>query len=248
MSRGQGQGQAVVPRHVAIIMDGNGRWARARGLPRAAGHRRGARIAHDIVAVASKAGVEALTLFAFSSENWRRPAHEVRLLLDLLRRTIKKELAGLHANGVRLSFVGSRERFPDALIREMDQSEQHTAGNRGLQLNIAVDYGGRWDVVRRTRELACRVERGELAVDDIDERCFDTGMSLAHCPAPDLLIRTGGESRLSNFLLWETAYSELYFTDVLWPDFSDETLHAAIDWFARRERRFGDVADGAPRR
>ena len=244
---GSAYGQISGPRHVAIIMDGNGRWARARGLPRAAGHRRGARVAHEIVEVASQAGVEALTLYAFSSENWRRPAHEVRLLLDLLRRTIKKELAGLHANNVRLDFVGSRERFPEGLIQEMQRSEARTQANDGLQLNIAVDYGGRWDMVRQARELAGQVQAGTLAPQDIDESVFGAGLSLAHCSAPDLLIRTGGESRLSNFLLWETAYSELYFTDVLWPDFDADTLHAAIDWFARRERRFGNVAAGASR-
>lgn len=238
----EGERQLQKPRHVAVIMDGNGRWARSRGLPRAAGHRRGARVAHDVVELASAAGVEALTLFAFSSENWRRPSHEVRLLMDLLRRTIRKELAGLDANDVRLSFIGDRSRFSRALAEEMQAAEARTRDNNGMRLVIAVDYGGRWDLVRRARALAEDVRDGRLSLDAIDETAFDQGMSLSDCPAPDLLIRTGGESRISNFLLWEIAYSELYFTDVLWPDFGEAALQAAFDWFGGRERRFGHVA------
>ncbi|RJS95337.1 polyprenyl diphosphate synthase [Salinisphaera sp. Q1T1-3] len=244
----RGETQDPKPRHVAVIMDGNGRWARNRGLPRAAGHRRGAKVAHEVVESASRAGIEALTLFAFSSENWRRPTHEVRLLMDLLRRTIRKELAGLDANDVRLSFIGDRSRFSAALANEMAAAESRTADNDGLRLIIAVDYGGRWDIVRRARDLAAAVQAGDMTVDEIDESQFSAGMSLSGWPVPDLLIRTGGECRISNFLLWDLAYSELFFTDVLWPDFDETVLAGALDWFAGRERRFGLVAAPAARR
>lgn len=237
-----------IPKHVAIIMDGNGRWASGRGLPRAAGHRAGAKTTHDVVEAASKGGVETLTLFAFSSENWKRPGAEVRLLMDLLRRTIRKELAGLEANNVRMHFIGDRTRFSAALAREMAASEQRTRNNTGLQLVIAVDYGGRWDIVRRTRELAKACHDGDLDPESIDEDSFAAGMSLGRFAAPDLFIRTGGERRISNFLLWDMAYSELYFSDELWPDFGPDRLYEALDWYAGRDRRFGRVAAPAAQR
>ncbi|KEZ77046.1 polyprenyl diphosphate synthase [Salinisphaera hydrothermalis] len=236
------------PKHVAVIMDGNGRWASGRGLPRAAGHRAGAKIAHEIVESASKAGVGTLTLFAFSSENWKRPRPEVRLLMDLLRRTIRKELASLDANNVRMHFIGDRTRFSAALANEMKAAEERTASNTGLRLLIAVDYGGRWDIVRRTRELAAACGRGELEADDITEEQFSEGLSLGPFGPPDLFIRTGGERRISNFLLWDLAYSELYFTDVLWPDFGPDRLYDALDWYAGRERRFGSLVAPAAQR
>ncbi len=230
------------PEHVAVIMDGNGRWASGRGLPRAAGHRAGAKIAHEIVESASKAGVGTLTLFAFSSENWKRPRTEVRLLMDLLRRTIRKELVSLDANNVRMHFIGDRTRFSRALANEMQSAEARTAENTGLRLLIAVDYGGRWDIVDRARALARACARGELDPESITEEYFSQGLSLGSFSPPDLFIRTGGERRISNFLLWDLAYSELYFTDVLWPDFGPARLYDALDWYAGRERRFGSLA------
>lgn len=236
------------PEHVAVIMDGNGRWASARGLPRAAGHRAGAQIAHDIVEAASRAGVGTLTLFAFSSENWKRPWPEVRLLMDLLRRTIRKELASLDANNVRMQFIGDRTRFSAALANEMQSAEQRTVGNTGLRLLIAVDYGGRWDIVRRAREIAAACVSGRLDVESITEEQFKHGLSLGPFGPPDLFIRTGGERRISNFLLWDLAYSELYFSDVLWPDFGPDQFYEALDWYAERERRFGSLVAPAAQR
>ncbi|HET7312847.1 polyprenyl diphosphate synthase [Salinisphaera sp.] len=237
-----------IPEHVAVIMDGNGRWASGRGLPRAAGHRAGAKVAHEIVETASKTGVGTLTLFAFSSENWKRPRPEVRLLMDLLRRTIRKELASLDANNVRMHFIGDRARFSTALANEMASAEARTADNTGLKLLIAVDYGGRWDIVRRARELAGACGKGELDAETIDESHFNDGLSLGPFGPPDLFIRTGGERRISNFLLWDLAYSELYFTDVLWPDFGPDHLYDALNWYVGRERRFGSLAVPAVQR
>ena len=234
-----------VPEHVAIIMDGNGRWASQRGMPRAAGHRSGARAARDIVETAREIGLKTLTLFAFSSENWQRPRAEVRLLLDLFRRTIRREIGSLHDNGVRLSFIGERSHFSDALQREMAQAEERTRDNAALNLVIAIDYGGRWDIVQATRRIAWACAAGEIAPDDIDESCFGEHMSLSALGAPDLFIRTGGERRVSNFLLWDLAYSELYFSDELWPDFDKASLSEAVDWFAHRQRRFGRLPQAA---
>ena len=228
-----------VPEHVAIIMDGNGRWASQRGMPRATGHRSGARAARKIVESAREMAVKTLTLFAFSSENWQRPRAEVRLLLDLFRRTILREIDSMHANGVRLSFIGERSHFSDALRREMSHAERKTRDNSALNLVIAIDYGGRWDIVEATRLIARECAAGTLDADAIDESHVGGSMSLSQFGSPDLFIRTGGERRVSNFLLWDLAYSELYFSDELWPDFNHESLADAIDWFAQRQRRFG---------
>lgn len=230
-----------VPRHVAIVMDGNGRWAQARGRPRTAGHWAGARATRAVVESAHRMGIEVLTLFAFSSENWQRPPAEVRVLLDLFLRTIRKEAPDLRANGVRLRFIGSRSRFPEALQRGMRRAEQLTAANATLELLIAVDYGGRWDILQAVRRLGDEVAAGRLAPDDIDEALFSRHMSLGAYPPPDLFIRTGRERRLSNFLLWDMAYTEMYFSDILWPDFDGEALAEAVAWFGGRERRFGRV-------
>lgn len=235
----------TAPEHVAIIMDGNGRWATARGLPRAAGHRAGARAARAIVESAREVGVKVLTLFAFSSENWQRPRTEVRVLLDLFRRTIQRELDALHENNVRVSFIGERGHFSAGLQRAMETAEMRTRDNDGLDLVVAVDFGGRWDVVRAAREIARECVAGRLDPEALDEDLFAAYTSLSHVPAPDLFIRTGGERRISNFLLWDLAYSELYFTDRLWPDFDREALREAVDWFARRERRFGRLPEAA---
>lgn len=230
---------SCIPRHVAIVMDGNGRWAAARGAPRSSGHRAGARAAREVVEAASRMGVEVLTLFAFSSENWHRPEREVRVLMDLFLRTIREETPELRTNGVRLHFIGERSHFPEALRRGMSRAEASTSDNDGLQLLIAVDYGGRWDIVQAARHLAAEVAETRLAPADIDEVRFAEAMSLAEYPAPDLFIRTGGERRLSNFLLWDLAYTEMYFSDALWPDFDADAFAEAVDWFAGRERRFG---------
>lgn len=236
-----------LPEHVAIIMDGNGRWASRRGLPRAAGHRAGAKKAREVIEHASQSGVKALTLFAFSSENWNRPRAEVRLLMDLLRRTISRELSGLHANGVRMSFVGDRSRFSAALGRDMEIAETRTADNTGLQLVVAVDYGGRWDITQAARRLAVDCMEGRQTPDEITEQALADYMSLSDVGEPDLFVRTGGERRVSNFLLWDLAYSELYFSDVLWPDFDGDCLHQALAWYASRDRRFGGLPSSAAR-
>lgn len=229
------------PEHIAIIMDGNGRWASRRGLPRAAGHRAGAKCARAVVESAQKSRVSALTLFAFSSENWCRPRPEVRLLMDLFRRTIRRELGELDANGVRLSFIGERSRLSSALREDMADAEQRTRDNDALDLVVALDYGGRWDIAQATRALAQACENGSLKPESIDEGAIAQHMSLCRLGQPDLFIRTGGERRVSNFLLWDLAYSELYFTDCLWPDFDDAALHDAIAWYEQRERRFGGL-------
>ncbi|GAB3683406.1 polyprenyl diphosphate synthase [Salinisphaera aquimarina] len=227
------------PRHVAVIMDGNGRWANARGLPRAAGHRAGAKSARSIVENAQRNGVKVLTLFAFSSENWQRPRAEVRVLLDLFRRTIGREIDALHDNGVRLSFIGDRSRFSKALQSDMRDAEARTQNNATLDLVIAVDYGGRWDMVQAARACAQACLDDDLTPETITAEAMAQHLSLHRFGEPDLFIRTGGERRISNFLLWDLAYSELYFTDRLWPDFDAESLRDALDWFAQRERRFG---------
>lgn len=230
------------PRHLAIIMDGNGRWATARGLPRVAGHRAGAKAARRVIESSRTLGIGTLTLFAFSSENWRRPESEVGVLLDLFLRSLRRELAELKRNNVRLHFIGARGRFSAVLQQEMATAEHDTAANDGLQLVVAVDYGGRWDITQSARALAAACVRGDMAPDAIDEQQLACHMSLNRHTAPDLFIRTGGERRLSNFLLWDLAYSELYFTDTLWPDFDGAALERAVAWYACRERRFGRIS------
>lgn len=229
------------PRHVAIIMDGNGRWASRRGHARTTGHRAGARSTRTVVETANDLGIEVLTLFAFSSENWNRPKAEVRVLMDLFLRTIRRELADLRKNGVRLRFIGDRSRFSEALKRDMERAEELTANNGKLDLLIAIDYGGRWDIVTAARQLAQQCVDGTLKPEDIDETCFSNAMSLADYPAPDLFIRTGAERRISNFLIWDLAYTEMYFCDTLWPDFDAQALTEAVEWYSGRERRFGRV-------
>lgn len=234
-----------VPEHVAIIMDGNGRWASRRGLPRAAGHRSGAQAVRAIVESAREQNVKTLTLFAFSSENWKRPRTEVRVLLDLFRRAIRREIAAMHDNGVRLCFIGQRDHFSEALQREMRDAEHLTRANGAIDLVIAIDYGGRWDVVQAARHLAEECCAGRLDPHAIDEQALARHTALAGFSDPDLFIRTGGERRVSNFLLWDLAYSELYFSDTLWPDFDSDSLAQAIDWFGQRQRRFGQLPQTA---
>jgi undecaprenyl diphosphate synthase len=229
----------ITPRHVAIIMDGNGRWATRRGLPRQAGHRAGVKAARVIVQTAARRGIDVLTLFAFSSENWRRPAREVGFLMNLFAEALQREIAELHRNDVRLSFIGDRSALSSALTRQMEKGETLTRGNGGLQLVIAVAYGGRWDLVQAARRIAENARAGMLDPAAIDEARLASELAVATLPDPDLFIRTGGEMRVSNFLLWNLAYTELYFSPLLWPDFDAAALDAALDFYAGRERRFG---------
>ena len=234
-----GREDAVVPRHVAIIMDGNNRWARREGLPGPAGHRAGVEAVREVLRACRKHGVEVLTLFAFSSENWGRPMPEVRALLALLSRYLRNGVRELHEDGVRLRFIGRRDRFSPRLQRLMRQSEHLTEGNREATLVIAVDYGGQWDIVQAAQGLAERVRDGALQLDDISEALLEQSLATGDLPLPDLCIRTGGDARVSNFMLWQFAYSELYFTDTLWPDFGELEFARALQDYSRRERRFG---------
>jgi len=227
------------PQHVAIIMDGNGRWARARGLPRVAGHRASVKVVRKLVEECAERGVQYLTLFAFSSENWRRPPDEVGVLMGLFLDAVVREVADLHRNRVRLRFIGDRDQLGMELRARMADAETLTASNLGLGLVVAVAYGGRWDISQACRSLAADVAAGKLAAADIGEDHVAARLALHDVPDPDLLIRTGGEQRISNFLLWNLAYTELYFSDVLWPEFSAAHLQASFEHFARRERRFG---------
>jgi undecaprenyl diphosphate synthase len=224
-------------------MDGNGRWARARQKPRRAGHRAGIKSVRSTVEAAAKHGIEVLTLFAFSSENWGRPKDEVRSLMTLFVEALRREVDELHRNNVRLRLIGARELLQPGIVKRFAAAEEKTAQNTGLLLNIAVAYGGRWDIVEATKRVAKRVASGEIGVDDIDEATLASEMQLAGCPEPDLLIRTGGEQRISNFLLWDIAYAELWFTDVLWPEFDAQQFDNAIEYFAQKQRRFGHTGE-----
>lgn len=229
----------ILPRHLAIVMDGNGRWANKRHLPRAAGHKAGVSSTRKIVENCVKDKIEALTIFAFSSENWNRPEAEVSSLMSLFVSTITAEVKKLNKKNVCVRFIGERTRFSEKLQKSINDSEQLTKNNTGLQLNIAANYGGRWDVVNACKLLLSDLKNNNRNIDDIDEEVFNSYTSLSELPAPDLFIRTGGEQRISNFLIWQLAYSELYFVDTLWPDFSDEGYTAALSWYAGRQRRFG---------
>ena len=229
------------PHHVAIIMDGNGRWAKARGLPRVAGHRRGADAVRRVVRGAGELGIPVLTLFAFSTENWTRPADEVNDLMGLLRHYLRNELEELHKNGARLRVIGNRAGLAPDIVRDIAEAEKMTRANGRIDVNICINYGARDEILQATRNLARRVAAGELAVDGIDEARFEQELLTAGVPDPDLLIRTSGEQRISNFLLWQCAYAELVFVDTLWPDFGKEHLEQAIAEFRRRERRYGGV-------
>ncbi len=224
-------------------MDGNGRWARARGMPRHAGHRAGVKALRETVEQSVRRGVSYLTVFAFSSENWRRPADEVSKLMSLFIEALQREVAELHRNNVRLRFIGAREQLNADLVRSIEAAEEKTAGNSGLTLVVAAAYGGRWDIVQAATSLARRVEAGELGADEIDEAMLSDALALKDMPDPDLLIRTGGERRISNFLLWNLAYAELWFTDCLWPDFGDAQFDEALTYFASRQRRYGYTGD-----
>ena len=227
------------PRHIAIVMDGNNRWATRKGFEGTAGHREGAKRLKSTVKRCATLGIDALTVFAFSSENWRRPQQEVDELMRLFMQSLDEEVDELNSHDVCLRFIGDLSRFSDELRRSMQQSMQLTAGNQRMTFNVAVNYGGRWDVTQAARRLVAQAMDRELTVAEVDERRLAQGLCLANQPALDLCIRTGGEQRISNFLLWDIAYCELYFTDCLWPDFDDHELDRAIDDYARRQRRFG---------
>ncbi len=232
-----------LPRHIAIIMDGNGRWAKKQLKARFFGHRAGVDAVRAMVRGCSSRDIEVLTLFAFSSENWRRPKKEVSLLMDLFISSLQKEIDNLHRNNIRMLFIGDRSPFSSKLQTCMSEAEQLTADNAGLKMVIAVNYGGRWDIAQAARALAEKVSAGEMKAEEISADQLQSHLSLSGLPEPDLFIRTGGEQRISNFLLWQLAYAELYFTETLWPAFDDKALQTALDWYATRQRRFGMTGD-----
>jgi undecaprenyl diphosphate synthase len=232
-----------IPRHVAIIMDGNGRWARRRRLPRTAGHRAGAEAVRRVLKSSISNGIDVLTLFAFSSENWRRPESEVGLLMELFLQTLEREVEILDRHDVRVVFIGDRDAFSAKLRDQIVAAEEATCGNSRITLVIAASYGGRWDITEGARKVAEQVKSGELDIAQITPELFASYLSLAGLPEPDLFIRTGGEQRISNFLLWHLAYTELCFSDVLWPDFDEGAFERALAWYAGRERRFGRIAE-----
>jgi undecaprenyl diphosphate synthase len=233
----------TIPRHLAVIMDGNGRWAQQRRRPRIVGHRAGARAVNLCVDFCLERGIKALTLFAFSSENWGRPEEEVGALMKLFMGALEREVDELHRRGVRIRFIGERERFGAQIRQRMGEAEAQTAGNTRLALNIAASYGGRQDIAAAARALAHEVAAGRLRPEQIDEAVMAAHVALSDLPAPDLFIRTGGDQRISNFLLWQLAYTELWFTETLWPDLDAATLQRALDDYAGRERRFGLTGD-----
>ena len=228
-----------IPQHVAIIMDGNGRWAQKRLMPRTYGHKKGVEATRRAIAFFARAGVAHLTLFAFSSENWNRPRDEVSTLMSLFISSLKKNTEELHQAGIRIRFIGDRSAFSDKLVAQIEASEAQTIENQKMTLNIAANYGGQWDIVQAVQKLAQQLERQQLTAQDINADLLSAELSLADSPDPDLFIRTGGEKRISNFLLWQIAYAELFFSDVLWPEFSEQEMQQALDTFASRQRRFG---------
>jgi undecaprenyl diphosphate synthase len=229
----------ALPRHIAVIMDGNGRWAAARGLTRTSGHKAGLKAVRLVIEECSQRGIEALTLFAFSSENWRRPAEEVGSLMSLFLEALGREVEELHQKAVRVRCIGERTSLAMRLQTRIAAAEERTRANHGLKLQVALSYGGRWDIIQAAQRLAREAASGAIRAEDISEERFASQMALSGLPAPDLLIRTGGEQRISNFLLWDLAYAELYFSAALWPDFAVPNLEEALAFFASRERRFG---------
>jgi len=232
-----------VPQHIAIIMDGNGRWAKNRHQPRFMGHRAGVKSVENIVKHCAEIGVNVLSLFAFSSENWKRPTKEVSLLMELFALSLKQQAKRLHKNNIRLKIIGDISKFSTSLQKQITQAQQLTKNNTGLTINIAANYGGHWDIAQSVRQLAEKVKTGELEPDAITEQMISSGLTTADLPEPDLFIRTGGEQRVSNFMLWQLAYTEFFFTDTLWPDFNNEELDSAITSFFQRERRFGKTSE-----
>jgi len=239
---------AEIPTHIAIVMDGNGRWAQKRNRPRTFGHKAGLKALRKIVEHAGKTGIGELTVFAFSSENWNRPKKEVGRLMDLFIRALDRETRELHENGIRISFIGDLAAFAPELKQKIANAEALTAGNDRMKLNVAANYGGRWDIVNAARKIAEAFANGRITMDQIDERYFASQAMLGETSDPDLFIRTGGEMRISNFLLWQSAYTEFYFTPVLWPDFSPEVFDEALVTYRSRERRYGLTGEQIQRR
>jgi undecaprenyl diphosphate synthase len=231
------------PQHVAVVMDGNGRWAKKHFLPRTAGHKAGVKATRRLVELCAIKGIGVLTLFAFSSENWSRPDQEVSSLMSLFLSTLNSEINKLHEQGVCISFIGDRTRFSENLQTSIVAAEEKTAANTRLKLNIAANYGGRWDIVNAVRCLSRKLADGDISEEQITEQAFTRELCLVDQPEPDLFIRTGGEQRISNFLLWQIAYTELFFTDTLWPEFNEAAFDEALDWYATRQRRFGKTGD-----
>ena len=236
-------GPAGLPRHVAIIMDGNGRWAERQNKPRVAGHRAGVEIVRELVKTCGELGLEVLTLFAFSSENWRRPQKEVGLLMEMFLIALEREVKKLHRNNVQLRVIGDITAFAEKIQQRIKEAEALTRGNTGLVLNIAANYGGKWDITQAVQQLADEVQRGKLSPQDISTEQIATRLNLHDLPEPDLFIRTGGEQRISNFLIWQLAYTELYFTPILWPDFTRDEFEKALLSFSNRQRRFGRTGE-----
>ncbi|MBN2105315.1 isoprenyl transferase [bacterium] len=232
-----------IPCHIAIIMDGNGRWAKKRGLPRVAGHREGVKSVRDIVEACGELNVQVLTLYTFSTENWRRPKEEISALMGLLVRTLRKEIDDLMKNNVRLTAIGQIDNLPGEAAREFREGIELTKDNSGLNLNLALNYGSREEIIFCVRSIANKIKSGQLVPGAVNANCIQEHLYTANIPDPDLMIRTSGEFRLSNFLLWQLAYTEIFITDILWPDFRREQLYQAIDDFQRRERRFGKVSE-----
>ena len=235
--------QVNIPRHIAIVMDGNGRWARAKHRPRFMGHKKGVEAVREIVKECSKLNVECLSLFAFSSENWKRPEEEITNLMGLFMMALEREAKALARNNVRLQIIGDLSHFSEKLQKKIKQVEELTANSDGLRLIVAANYGGRWDVTRSTKSIAAKIEANEKTIDSITEEDITDNRTTTGIPDPDLFIRTGGEKRNSNFLIWQMSYTELYFTDVLWPDFDANELHIAINDFSSRQRRFGKTSE-----
>ena len=230
-----------IPNHIAIIMDGNGRWAKKKGLPRLEGHRRGTERVREVIREAKRLGVGAITLFAFSTENWDRPKPEIDFLFVILEKFIDMYRKELEENDIRLQIIGRRDRISKKVMERIEDVEQKTRDNKSFRLNVALDYGGRWDIIQGVKKLLADCRAGTISESDIDESSFAKSLSLADIPDPDLLIRTSGEQRISNFLLWDLAYAELYFPEVFWPDFDSKELGKAIEAYSARERRFGGV-------
>ncbi len=228
-----------VPRHIAIIMDGNGRWAKRKHLPRIAGHRKGVEAVRKIVKVSSEVGIKVLTLYVFSTENWKRPVSEVKFLMKLLARYIEKEVAELHQRNVRINAVGRLKELPGSLQNLLAKAIEKTKDNKGLILNLAINYGGRQEIIDGIRKIAADLKKGSLKIKDLNEESFSRYLYTAGIPEPDLIIRTSGEKRLSNFLLWQSSYAELYVTETLWPDFDREDLLLALEDYGKRKRKFG---------
>jgi undecaprenyl diphosphate synthase len=233
----------IIPGHIAIVMDGNGRWAKNRNRPRGTGHQAGLKALRKTIQHCVRLGVKTLTVFAFSSENWNRPAGEVSRLMEIFLKALDKEVAELHKNGICVRFVGDLTAFTPAIQTKMAEAQTLTAGNDRMIANVALNYGGRWDITQAAKRMAKSVVEGVLSLEEVDEQQFGQFLALAASPDPDLFIRTGGEMRISNFLLWQSAYTEFYFSPVLWPDFEEQSLDKAIAAFQSRERRFGRTSD-----